>query len=211
MEPWTVWPSGSLLSAARAATLEAKPHNPGIAIVFAALSVEAFLNEVGESVRLYSRTPRLLALSGLLAQADEEHASTELKWALVVYGLTGTLVQKGSKPFQDLALLLRLRNVIVHCRPSRAMCMEEGDTPPELPRLVTAFISRGILAKPNPEVGQLYGGTSYLLRPPVAPWAVDTAVNCREYLGTLPREKELRLMLSALATSPRRAWTDDVS
>jgi hypothetical protein len=176
--------SAYLLRAAQVATTREGPHDATVAIVFAALSVEASANEVAELARLVPRpSQRVRSMIAALSLAEDEHASTELKWCLAIYGLSGQFPDRGAQPLQDLELLFRLRNLIVHTKPERFVVLEGGDPMPEPPKLVAAFVSRGVILKPTARPGAIAKGASlYLLKRPVAQWALATAVACRKAL-----------------------------
>jgi hypothetical protein len=72
---------------------------------------------------------------------------------------------------------------------------------PEVPKLVSAFVSRRIIPKPIHAPGDWSGSWSvYLLNPAVANWAVATAQGSRDYLASLPRSQGLRLALAGRAS-----------
>jgi len=123
-----------------------------VAIVFAALAVEAFVNEFGELVadEFYwdSRvTPDLSGLAHAFSALETERGSLELKLHVVRIALQGSPWSPGEGSFQELTLLLRLRNALVHLK----LDVRTGDTespdagPP--PSLLTHLRSKGILAQ----------------------------------------------------------------
>ena len=100
------------------------------AIVFAAAAFEAFLNELSEVASGTGGTagtdePRVALLAEVLAEAEESKASTRLKYFLAGSVLQGRPFDRGNQPWQDLDLLLRLRDAVIHLQPTR-FSLKEG-------------------------------------------------------------------------------------
>lgn len=204
MRPFKSLHHNYFLVAARGAASQGGPHSAVTAIVFAALAIEALVNEIAEIVMLYAPHPKWSALAELLENAEHERASIELKWYLAVHGLSGQTPDKGAQPFQDLKLLFRLRNQIVHPRPETAFLLDDKADQPRVPSLVSAFVARGIIPPPENEFGQLAGHTGYVRTPEVAQWAIKTAESCRDHLFSSPTDPALRKRLMLHATNDRR-------
>jgi hypothetical protein len=94
-------------------------------ILFAMISTEAFINELGLlvsgekdhlAVPGWERT-----LSDLLDEAEKSRISITSKYQLAKFILSGQPFDRGSKPFQDFALLVDVRNLLVHARPLTAI------------------------------------------------------------------------------------------
>jgi hypothetical protein len=86
------------------------------------------------------------ALGDILGEAEKSHASIELKYQLAKFTLTGQPFDKGALPFQDFALLIEIRNILVHQKPLEAS-LEKNDSgefvwtkPPSMRRLHAARI-----------------------------------------------------------------------
>jgi hypothetical protein len=100
-------------------------------ILFAAISAETFMNEfefiAGSHVKHFG-TPRWLgALSVLLEEAENSHATVLSKYQLAKFILSGETFPKGATPFQDFALLVEIRNLIVHGKSKEAI-VEKNDS-----------------------------------------------------------------------------------
>lgn len=99
-------------------------HQPDalVAVVFAAFSLEAFINELGEYARLVkeaSYTEQFLdnLIDAITEnQETQEHKQTQEKFWQASDVLSQAFV-KGEQPYQDFADLFRLRNALVHAKP----------------------------------------------------------------------------------------------
>ena len=102
------------------------------AIVFAAVSLEALINEVTELAALEiaeqeNSDPELLSFVEVIDEIERSRGSTRLKFLLASSVLGGETYEKGSNPYQDYALLTSLRDALVHLKPTKLMA-EEGKT-----------------------------------------------------------------------------------
>jgi hypothetical protein len=92
-----------------------------VSIVFSVIGLEAFVNELTEHAQSMAVTQP--AEGGVFAQmmdeADDDHASLDFRLRLAHWILTGRMMDKGSQPYQDFALLIWLRNDLVHTRPNK--------------------------------------------------------------------------------------------
>ncbi len=86
-----------------------------VSVVFAAASLEAFLNE---SVYLAENTggaqPIVSTFAQVMADAEESKAQIQAKFQLGNLVLTGKSYDKGAVPYQDFADLLAVRNSLMH-------------------------------------------------------------------------------------------------
>jgi len=89
-----------------------------VAIVFAAASIEAFVNqiivtgEIGPSLGRHG-----LAVLSRILKLLEKDAPVATKYELVHLILTGDACAKGERPYQDLDVLITLRNWLAHMKP----------------------------------------------------------------------------------------------
>lgn len=89
-------------------------------IVFAAASLEAFINELAEYMALLATEAApewATALNRILSEAEKSRASTQSKYLLTQFVFTGKILAKGESVYQDFDLLVQLRNDIVHPKP----------------------------------------------------------------------------------------------
>jgi len=119
-------------------------------IILAVISCEAFINELPELAKPWQESPKspgwLKGLAAILGEAEESHASIESKYHLAKFVFTGQPFDKGATPFQDFALLIDIRNIMVHAKPLEAS-LEKNDQgeffwskPPLMRRLQAARI-----------------------------------------------------------------------
>jgi hypothetical protein len=156
-----------------------RDHNL-ISVVFAALSVEAFLNELPvldwerEGVAsIAALDERVRTVRGTLKLAEEGKMSSTLK-LLVVHEVLGRPLDKGASLYQDFDLLKSLRDAIVHSKPSfftvsiEPLVIRSSDH-----KWVRPLQSRNLLSDDDQTQGrrlfEMLSGDS------VAPWAVKVA------------------------------------
>jgi hypothetical protein len=113
--------------AASTDTRQHVPYDPLIAIVFAAASGEAFINEL----TLVAAHPSVIDpglgaepqevndLIAMLSEADDNRAKTGFKFLVAKLAVARHTYDKGANPYQDFATLMDLRNSLVHMRPER--------------------------------------------------------------------------------------------
>lgn len=115
------------------------------AIVFAAASSEAFINELREMAEVYGRMGNdeaLKTLSVVLQDAEESRLSITTKYVLAKRFLTGATYDRGGQLFQDFSLLVELRNVLMHTRPRELNNLSSRDQ-----KLLERLVSRGLIEK----------------------------------------------------------------
>lgn len=100
-------------------------------VIFTAMSTEAFVNELPELAADAAKNPAepgwVKALGEVLADAEDSRASIKSKYQLASLVLTGKVFDKGAQPFQDFALLVDVRNLVVHWKPREAVRRKEAD------------------------------------------------------------------------------------
>jgi hypothetical protein len=108
-------------------TLGAKSdQDPGkvdaiVAIIFSAISLEAFINELTEiaSNKNYKDyfSESVQSFAEVLSSVEESRGSTQLKYMLTNQMFTGSVYKKGQQPYQDFLSLFKLRDSLVHLKP----------------------------------------------------------------------------------------------
>ncbi len=100
-------------------------------VIFAAMSTEAFINELPELASGAAKNPAepgwVRALGEVLGDAEDSRAPIKSKYQLARLVLTGEVFDKGTQPFQDFALLVDVRNLVVHWKPKEAARRKEAD------------------------------------------------------------------------------------
>jgi hypothetical protein len=205
-----VYHSGHLLLLARQCYNRISPGHESesqIVMIMAAVALEAFLNELEHNAEWAMGLQASQGASNLarvLAQAERGKASLLLKIDLTHLVMTGTLPDRGTQPYQDIQLLISLRNLLVHAGPEELYRAEEGETP-EYPKIVRSFVSRGVIRQPtNPAIGW----TQYVLVPAVAGWAHNTVVAAMQWIASLSaREALLNTVLTQVTSGLPRIGT----
>ena len=112
----------NLYQSAQAHSGPTPPASPMIALICAAASLEAFINEAFEVARIAVRAnpnepepvKSLVALTELLINQP----NTPMKFQLSRLALGDKPLEPGKAPYQDMAFLFKLRNGLVHLEPS---------------------------------------------------------------------------------------------
>jgi hypothetical protein len=127
-------------------------------VIFSAISTEAFVNELSELARgLGGRSDEpgwVRGLGQVLGAAEDSHASIESKYHLARLVVTGQVFDKGAQTFQDFALLVDLRNIVVHAKPHEVTREQasSGIFPAE-DKIIRQLEQRGVIKSPSPPKG----------------------------------------------------------
>lgn len=117
-----------------------------VSIVFAAVSLEAFLNELiglAQDFAEYEDAPPVTsAFSRLMSELDKMHSSIELRIQMAHWLLVGRSYDTDSQPYQDFRLLFQIRNDLVHFKPEP---LTERGGPKSTPSSVKGLRSKNIL------------------------------------------------------------------
>jgi hypothetical protein len=184
-----------------------------VAITFSAATVEAFINEAAELARRHvSEDPgeiheSAVALAELLPALDRDNAQWQLKLQVASIACTGRAFPRGQQPYQDLDLLFRLRNNIMHSRmPRLPETIDDLTTEPE--QLVKRLVARGILSQAPKLKGregtqledrEVFAPLSHsLLEEPVAVWAVETVELAIQAFVEMIPESRLRSQIEVV-------------
>ncbi|MGA8491451.1 MAG: hypothetical protein WB711_13580 [Terriglobales bacterium] len=102
-------------------------------------------------------------LGQVLGAAEDSHASIESKYHLARLVVTGQVFDKGTQPFQDFALLVNLRNIVVHARPHDVIREQasSGISPAE-DKIIRQLEQRGVIKSPSRPKGN-WGGEKVTL------------------------------------------------
>ena len=153
-----------------------------VSVVFAALSVEAFLNELAtldywESEQVPSLVildDRLKALSRVLDLAEESNFQSTAK-LLLTHEALGKPLNRGDSPFQEYHFLKQLRDSIVHSHPTTSTLRwsEPIEIRSSRQKLIDGLRSRDLLRAGHESGGR--GLLDWLSSPTLGQWAVRTA------------------------------------
>lgn len=196
--PFKSYSSGHLFSIAKQAyerTIGDKSdREPGkkdalIAVVFAASSLEAFVNELADlaSAKLtepHSETEKVFA--SLMDEVENSRGSIRLKFMLAKFVFSGTAFRKDERLFQDFNNLLMIRNALVHLKPEEEfnLTLDGHFVRVKEPKVLKA-LPKNILAKYEKKTAANW--KSMISTQAVAKWACNTAVGMvRSILDTVP-------------------------
>jgi len=166
---------------AAVATPEPSPTSsmaPGLtAVVFAAASVEALINEVAEladiEVRLGYEDVRLRTFVEAIYGLESSRGSTQLKFVVASALLGDRPYQRGAQPYQDFALLMSLRNAVMHLKATTIHDVSNGEWRLGAETVLEKLRARKLVDPARPHfVTMLLSEAS---RPQVARWAVNAA------------------------------------
>lgn len=153
-------------------------HKPSalVAIVFSALALEGFINEIGELVKLAKDsgcTDNFLDDAVNATSEETENKKTQEKFLLASESFCPSLpLKKGEQPYQDFTLLFTLRDALVHLKPSKFSIEEDNSWIWEPKEIIQRLQDRKILEEDFIVTESLYimVGTSR-----TAKWACNTA------------------------------------
>jgi hypothetical protein len=149
-----------------------------ISIVFSVVALEAFLNEITEQAEQIAahqpaESPEVVLFAQIMGDAEESHARLESKLTLANWILSGRKVNRGGQPYQDLVLLMRLRNDLVHTKPNKPFVWGVTTNEEAHGALITKFKDKHILADGMPTGSW----TSLVQTKAVAEWSCRTAAH----------------------------------
>jgi hypothetical protein len=192
-----------------------------VALVFSAATLEAFINEAiafasslalswtllpNDSSGVAYQDPLIVKFLGLLSDAEEDRVSVQLKYNLAAIAFTGQPFRKGEQPYQDLDLLIMLRNWIVHLKPRDQFYVSgpaAGEYAVEPPRQVReALRSRGLI---DQTATTKLSWTRQIATRATARWACNTAsamINRTIDLIPVPQPFQVGLQISYLSGFP---------
>jgi hypothetical protein len=175
-----------------------------VSVVFAAASLEAFLNEsvyLAENDR--SAPPIVSAFAQVMADAEESRVQIQSKFQLANLILTGKTYEKGAALYQDFADLVAVRNLLMHGKSNERFVTVDGKPGVLLNPLavIDRLSSKNILHEPQPEHQKGFvavrGDTSQVELILVndtddfTPWSSVESVRSIEMSALKPRGKRL--------------------
>lgn len=154
------------------------------ACVFSAAAVESTLNEVFDECRRkgehFDEVLKLLASLVKILGLDErgERLSTSTKIRFLHRLLVDDSAIMSVRPFQDLTLILEVRNAVVHMRPEHPKFMWHPETPGYVENELVKRVRRasGADYEPDPEDPAFVTLGDILTSPKAAVWAYNTAL-----------------------------------
>ena len=172
---------------------QALPASSITAIIMSALTVEAFINELGEAANMTqigregisSAALELLQdLANAIQEIEDDKGSIGLKYQMAYKVLSGHTFSRGESPFQEFQQLVSLRNLLVHLRPGDRVS-STGHVEPSA-RLIRDFQQKGLTRTRGRGPGDPLGGMSWLLEietTEMATWAIRAACGIIKAVG----------------------------
>jgi hypothetical protein len=122
-----------------------------VSVVFAAASLEAFLNESVYFTR--GAPPIVSAFAQVMADAEESRAQIQSKFQLGNLALTGKTYEKGAALYQDFSDLFAFRNLLMHGKSNELFLTVTGKPGALLNPLavIDRLTSKDILHEAQPE------------------------------------------------------------
>jgi hypothetical protein len=158
--------AGSLFRRAKAAYERAKTNSLSDrelgkmdaleAIVFSVVALEGFINEAAELATQQplpgSSTPSAVStFANLIDEVERSRGSLQLKFMLARHAFTGETYDPARLPFQDFALLVDLRNALIHYRSLESFTVNESGALTFTPaRVVERLRAKNIAAEADP-------------------------------------------------------------
>jgi hypothetical protein len=121
----TLFCGNTFLQIAQAASRRSKDDKSEavVAIVFSAMSIEVFLNELielaSDPIWASDEGEDVKVLISVLDALEHQHAPIDLKIQMAHYILRRQQLDRGSLPYQDFDLLCDIRNALVHKKPEK--------------------------------------------------------------------------------------------
>ena len=158
------------------------------AILFSAMSIEAFLNELPELATAYIKPeeePEDVAkkLATLLTTVEEYNGQIKLKLEVTYIAISGKRPKQGIQPYQDFVTLFNLRNELVHLKPKDeyTLNLDSDDLPSSKRTILNKLSGLNILREPstykNPVINKdcPVPLLERISTPAAAKWACNTA------------------------------------
>jgi hypothetical protein len=166
------------------------PRDALTAILLAAAASEAFINEFTEETANYvkeqpSAHERVRLLAWTLQKLEQKRSATGDKFEWAARILSDSAPDWGGPPFQDFAILVGLRNDIMHVKRKSWIDYQPPGRSSPVPNGVKTLIDRGLA---DPEwAGRQTHWMFALMTPAVAEWACATCVAaCTHICGLTP-------------------------
>ncbi|PNH82467.1 hypothetical protein [Vibrio diazotrophicus] len=157
-----------------------------VSIMLSAMTLECYINEFTHRVERHQKHDNsnvLSRLGFLLSEYERNKNSLASKIELIHYVLNDEKVDKGSSLHQNITMLIKLRNALVHRKPESTS--DFGMDPEKVYSLhpfVKFFVERKLIEKPSEKIPPIW--SSYVNSPKVALWAYNTVVSQIEQIGT---------------------------
>lgn len=184
------------------------------ALLFAAMSVEAFFNDLADMAHFSAEVaqrqevelPLDAALADALDEVEKSRGSVRLK-LLVAMVVIGKPLSKGEEPYQSFNLLFRIRDAMVHARPYGYTY--KGDVVEAIAEanLFDELYRRRLISDPRKLPVDFFGTLASL---DLCRWATDTALRVMTHTGSILPVGILKGMITAGYSDMLGLTPDDV-
>ncbi len=124
-----------------------------VAVVFAAFTLEAFINEVGDYAAYQGHQdantdPQSITALGQIHHSLKDRGAVDTKFQLAKWVLHATPFDQGNAPYQDFRLLIDLRNALAHVKGLEIYELSDTGVADitQPPAIMTSLRSKNILA-----------------------------------------------------------------
>lgn len=201
----------------RASRVGAKGANTdaAVAVVMAVASLEAFLNELAEFVAVadangwhqnedFANKLRTYAIEHRRLVNGRAREQTKEKFSAAHFVLKGSAPNWGQGPFQELGLLIAVRDDLVHIKPADQFTRgNDGNIQVQAPGRVQELQRRGLSRRR--EGSPHSGWFDLLMTPELAAWAPRIARHAMSaVLDAFPPETEIPNLISMFGSGLRR-------
>lgn len=115
-----------------------------IAVILAAAASEAFINELAAEVqKIRDLASGLVAFGSVMREIEDARGSLALKYLVASHALSGKMFDRGAQPFQDVDLLRRLRDLLIHVKSPDLLRDPPSSSSQRLP-LIVALRQKGL-------------------------------------------------------------------
>jgi hypothetical protein len=181
--------SGTLYRQAKGAAVQASLAGPNaqsearIAVVFAFIALEAFINELSDFANETPADASLATFGSLMKDLNDARAPLNVRFQFAKWILSKEAFDTSQQPYQDFLLLIRLRNTIIHLPPDKAPS-DTSEPPIDSLKFLETLRQRGLTRGSRDAVASFLAEIS---TPEMARWACDTtAAIVRSIVEVLP-------------------------
>lgn len=157
-----------------------EPTEASVSVMLSAMTLECYVNELTHRVthyQQYESHERLSQLSFLLNEYEKNKNSLISKIELIYFVLSSRKPDRGSQHFQNLNMLIKIRNALVHRKPESVGDFEaDSEKTYSLHPYVKYLVERKVLPKPSDKIAPVW--YHHISCSPVAAWAYNTVVEC---------------------------------
>jgi hypothetical protein len=187
-------------------------------ILFSSLAIEAFINdyisilELFESPKSMHKNEKLIAAAQFLKEAEANKMQPKSKLQSLHYLLTNKAADLGSKQFQDLSFIFKLRNTIVHHKTDSFNANNANIESREIhiQKIIKKLAERRILTR---TINILPADWKSLLdeSPAISSWAINTVRETTTWVYEATPEGTLTSqILDGLINSPHSSFNSEI-